>query len=130
MVELVVILLVVGILVAILVPAIGTWLEEYRLNIAGQQVVDALQAAKMAAVAKSRRTELVFDVPGNRLGRDGAPLADLPPGVRFSPAGVSTSPDLVAACPGCARARRLAHPAHRSGTGPLRQTVRPDASAL
>jgi type II secretory pathway pseudopilin PulG len=93
MVELVVILLVVGVLAAILIPAIGTWLEEYRLNIAGQQVADALQAAKMAAVAKSRRTELVFDVPGNRLGRDGAPLADLPPGVRFSPAGVSSSPD-------------------------------------
>lgn len=76
--------LVVLILAAILVPAVGRWLEQYRLGIAGQQVADALQATKMQAVAKTRRMELLFDVDGNRLGREGSTLVDLPPGVRFS----------------------------------------------
>ena len=91
--EITVVVLVIVVLAAIAIPAIGTWMEEYRLGIAAHQVADALQAAKMQAVAKTRRTELLFDVAGNRLGREGATLVDLPPGVRFDAGGVTTPPD-------------------------------------
>ena len=82
-IEIVVILLVVGIALAVSIPAVGNWLREYRLGIAAQQVADGLQATKMQAVAKTRRRELIFDVQGNRLGQEGATLVSLPPGVAF-----------------------------------------------
>jgi hypothetical protein len=47
----------------------------------------------MHAVSKTRRTELLFDVAGNRLGIQGATLVGLPPGVRFAPPDTTTSPD-------------------------------------
>jgi hypothetical protein len=89
-----VVALVVVVLAAVLIPAIGTWLEHYRLGIAGQQVADALQAAKLQAVSKTRRVELLFDVNGNRLGQEGATLVDLPPGVRFAVPETSVAPDV------------------------------------
>jgi Tfp pilus assembly protein FimT len=93
MVELAVVVLVIGILAAIAIPAIGVWIDEYRLETAAQQVADQLQAAKMTAVSKTRRTELLFDVPGNRLGREGQPLGELPPGVSYGAGDVRTPPD-------------------------------------
>lgn len=93
MVELGIVLLVVAILAAIAIPAVGVWLEEYRLETAAQQVADQLQLTKMTAVSKTRRTELLFDVPGNRLGREGLPLGNLPPGVSYGAGSISTPPD-------------------------------------
>ncbi len=91
--EMTVVVAVVVILAAIAIPAISYWLEQYRLGIAAQQVADALQATKMQAVAKTRRTELLFDVAGNRLGREGSELAGLPPGVRFAQPSQTLPPD-------------------------------------
>lgn len=93
MVELAIVLLVIGALAAIAIPSISHWLAEYRLGIAAQQVVDSLQATKMAAVAKTRRLELLFDVSGNRVGREGETLVPLPSGVTFSAGDVSVAPD-------------------------------------
>jgi Tfp pilus assembly protein FimT len=87
-----VVVLVIAVLAAIAIPAIGYWIEQYRLGIAAQQVADALQATKMHAVAKTRRTELLFDVAGNRLGREGSTLVDLPAGVRFDAADAGRPP--------------------------------------
>jgi prepilin-type N-terminal cleavage/methylation domain-containing protein len=81
------------ILAAVAIPAIGRWLEEYRLGIATQQVADSLQMAKMRAVAQTRKTELLFDVAGNRLGVEGTPLVELPGGVRFDAADTAIPPD-------------------------------------
>jgi Tfp pilus assembly protein FimT len=89
----VVVVLVIAVLAAIAIPAVGWWLEEYHLGIATQQVADALQATKMSAVAKTHRAELLFDVAGNRIGREGSTLEPLPSGVRFDAADISTPPD-------------------------------------
>lgn len=90
--EIVVVVLIIAILAAVAIPAIAYWLEEYRLGIAAHQVADALQATKMQAVAKTRRTELLFDLAGSRIGRQGSTLVDLPPGVRFDAAGANAPP--------------------------------------
>lgn len=82
-IEVIVVVAIVAILVAVAIPLIGRWIAVYRLGIASQMVSDQLQAAKMQAVAKTRRYSLLFDVQGNRLGREGMPLVGLPPGVRF-----------------------------------------------
>src|SRR5262245_265885 len=91
--EIMVVLMVIAILAAIAIPAVYHWLEEYRLGIAAQQVTDSLQATKMQAVAKTRRTSLLFDVSGNRLGREGAELLELPPGIRFDRGETRSAPD-------------------------------------
>ena len=88
-----IVIAVVAILSAIAIPLINSWLQQYRLDIAAQQIADGLQTAKMQAVAKTRRRELLFDVPGNRAGLDGAELINLPSGVRFDTGGVSASPE-------------------------------------
>lgn len=88
-----IVILVVIVLAAISIPLIGSWIAEYRLGIASQQVADSLQATKMQAVSKTRRRELLFDVAGNRLGQEGTTLVDLPSGVRFDAGGVADPPD-------------------------------------
>lgn len=92
-VELTIVVLLIAVIVAIAIPLIASWLEQYRLGIAAQQVADGLQATKMRAVAKTRRHELLFDVPGNRLGQEGTTLADLPPGVRFAVGSATLPPE-------------------------------------
>ncbi len=88
-----IILAVIAILSAIAIPFINSWLQQYRLDIAAQQIADGLQTAKMQAVSKTRRRELLFDVEGNRVGLDGAGLLGLPSGVRFDTGGVDTPPE-------------------------------------
>ena len=88
-IEILIVLAVVIVLVAISVPSIMNWVAQYRLGIGAQQVADSLQSAKMQAVSKTRRRELLFDVAGNRLGIEGATLVELPAGVAFDTGGVS-----------------------------------------
>ncbi|MBK6313520.1 MAG: hypothetical protein IPF53_04155 [Blastocatellia bacterium] len=92
-IEILIVLAVVIVLVAISVPSIMNWVAQYRLGIGAQQVADSLQSAKMQAVSKTRRRELLFDVAGNRLGIEGATLVELPAGVAFDTGGVSVPPD-------------------------------------
>lgn len=82
--EVTVVVVVIALIAAIAIPGIVRWNEEYKLNTAAQQVADSLQATKMQAVSKARRTSLVFDVSGNRLGVEGSTLVNLPAGVRFA----------------------------------------------
>lgn len=91
--EILVVVAVVIILAAISIPLIMNWVAQYRLGIAAQQVADSLQTAKMQAVSKTRRRELLFDVTGNRLGMEGSTLVDLPGGVAFDSGGVTIPPD-------------------------------------
>ena len=88
-----IILAVIAILSAIAIPFINSWLQQYRLDIAAQQISDGLQTAKMQAVSKTRRRELLFDVEGNRVGLDGTELINLPSGVRFDTGGVAEAPE-------------------------------------
>lgn len=91
--EILIVVAVIIILAAISIPLISSWVAQYRLGIAAQQVADSLQTAKMQAVSKTRRRELLFDVTGNRLGIEGSTLVDLPGGVAFDAGGVTVSPD-------------------------------------
>lgn len=91
--EILIVVAVVIVLAAISIPLISSWVAQYRLDIAAQQVADGLQTAKMQAVSKTRRRELLFDVTGNRLGLEGSTLVDLPGGVRFDAGGVTVPPD-------------------------------------
>ena len=84
LVEMAVVVLVISILAAVSIPSINRWIKVYRLGSASRQVSDGLQAAKMQAVAKTRRRELLFDVAGSRVGPEGGTLVPLPPGVVFS----------------------------------------------
>lgn len=91
--EILIVIAVIVILAAISIPLISHWVAQYRLGIAAQQVADSLQTAKMQAVSKTRRRELLFDVEGSRLGIEGSTLLDLPGGVRFDAGGVTVAPD-------------------------------------
>ena len=91
--EIMIVVAVVIILSAISLPLIWSWIAEYRLGNAAQQVADSLQHTKMQAVSKTRRRELVFDVTGNRLGIEGSTLVGLPGGVAFDTGGVTVPPD-------------------------------------
>ena len=93
LVEIAVVVLVIALLAAVAIPAVTYWLEQYRLGFAAQQVADSLQSTKMAAVAKTQKAALLFDVDGNRLGREGSTLADLPAGVVFGLPEHATAPD-------------------------------------
>ncbi len=91
--EILIVVAVVIVLAAISIPLISSWVAQYRLDIAAQQVADSLQTAKMQAVSKTRRRELLFDVTGNRLGIEGSTLVELPGGVKFDTGGVGVPPD-------------------------------------
>jgi prepilin-type N-terminal cleavage/methylation domain-containing protein len=67
-IEISVVVLIAGIVMAISAPRIGEAMREYRVNIAMRQTVDVLKRAKMLAISENRRTAIAVDVTGSRAG--------------------------------------------------------------
>lgn len=95
-VEMLIVIGLVGLLVAIGIPALDVWLERYRVRTAAQQIGANLQLQRMRAVSRNRQFSIAFDQAGGTYtlfdGRPdtGTPIGvpyELPFGVTFSDAG-------------------------------------------
>lgn len=64
LIELIVVVAVIGTLVAIAIPAIGTYWRNYQIRGAAEQVAGEIQAAKLLAVKKNVNFGVVFVVLG------------------------------------------------------------------
>ena len=64
LIEVLIVIGVIGILSAIAIPTISSWLPNYRLKAAARDVYSTMQKARMLAVKMNNNTAVVFD-PGN-----------------------------------------------------------------
>lgn len=98
-VETTLVVLAAGIIMAVAVPSFTAAMRRYRLNSAARQMSDMIQRARMQAISDSRRSSIVADATGRRIGlisynADGTVNTEqyipLPDGVAFGrPAGNS-----------------------------------------
>lgn len=68
MIELAVVVLISGAVLAIATPKITNAMREYRVNIAMRQMVDMLNRVKAQAVSDNRRSAMMIDTANNRVG--------------------------------------------------------------
>jgi type II secretory pathway pseudopilin PulG len=98
-IEIAVVVLIMGAVIAFSAPRITNAMREYRLNMAVRQIADLIQRAKAQAMADNRNVSVRIDTANRRAGlviRDAAgaevrtDYIPLPQGVTFSmPAGVT-----------------------------------------
>jgi prepilin-type N-terminal cleavage/methylation domain-containing protein len=69
MVEVTVVVVIAGAILAFATPRITNAMREYRLNAAMRQVSDLVQRVKMQAVSDNNRSALVIDTAGRRIGQ-------------------------------------------------------------
>jgi Tfp pilus assembly protein FimT len=101
MIEIAVVLLTGGVIMAFATPRITNAMRVYRINIATRQVMDTLKRVKMQAVSENKRVALVVDTTNRQAGmailnNDGTvkdtQYVSLPQGVIFERPSVSTNP--------------------------------------
>jgi prepilin-type N-terminal cleavage/methylation domain-containing protein len=101
MIEISVVLLVGGVIVAFAAPRITNAMRSYRLSIAARQVADTLKRVKMQAVSENKPSALVVDTANRQAGmailNDDGTIKDtyyvpLPQGMTFERPSVSTNP--------------------------------------
>ncbi len=104
LVEVAVVLMIAGVVVAFTVPGITSSMRTYRLNSAARQTIDMLKRAKTEAVSSSNKAGIAVDLAGRRIGvvkyKDDGVTVDridfvpLPDGVEFErPEKESAPPD-------------------------------------
>ena len=65
LIELAVVMAIVAIIGLFLAPAIGEWLDNFRIRQAGRDIVSHLQLAKISAISKSQEYRVRFDLANN-----------------------------------------------------------------
>ncbi|MDA3832851.1 MAG: GspH/FimT family pseudopilin [Spirochaetales bacterium] len=63
--EVIIVVAIIGIMAAIAIPSISSWLPNYRLKSAARDVYSTLQKARMLAVKNNRDAAVIFD-PANK----------------------------------------------------------------
>lgn len=101
MIEIAVVLMMGGVVMAFATPRITSAMRTYRVNIAMRQLTDTLNRVKTQAVSENKRTAFVVDTAANKAGvailnSDGtikdAYYVSLPQGIIFERPSVSTNP--------------------------------------
>ncbi|MCJ7663958.1 MAG: GspH/FimT family protein [Desulfobacterales bacterium] len=91
-------------------PAIGEWMDNYRIRQAARDIASTLQLAKMQAISTRTPCSVTFDTINNAYQIQGGSLIQTPRGVsipntdfdatgdavRFNPNGTASSPALTA----------------------------------
>lgn len=65
LIELAVVMAIIAIMGLFLTPAIGEWLDTYRIRQAARDIVSTLQLAKMRAISTRHEYRVIFDVDNN-----------------------------------------------------------------
>lgn len=91
--EVTVVVVVAGAVLAFATPSITNAMRNYRLNVAARQMAGLVHRAKMQAVSENRRSSITVDVDGRRIGLvvyrpdnitvDHVEFVPLPSGIRF-----------------------------------------------
>ena len=61
-IELAVVVVIIAVAALFITPAIGEWIDNYRIKQAARDIVSALQTAKMRAISTHREYRVVFDL--------------------------------------------------------------------
>lgn len=64
--EVIIVVAIIGIMSAIAIPAINSWLPNYRLKSAARDVYSIMQRARMMAVKTNKDTAVIFDPVNNK----------------------------------------------------------------
>ena len=110
LIELAVVMAIVGIMALFMAPAIGEWLDNYRIRQTARDIASTLQLAKMQAISTRTQRSVTFDTINNTYQIQGGSLIQTPRGVsipntdfdatgdavRFNPNGTALSPALNA----------------------------------
>jgi len=105
LIELLVVVAIVAIMAAVALPAIGSYIRNYKIRGAAQDVAGELQATRSKAIMSNTNAGVFFAIvdidsyrwlmADNPAGEELGPLKDLPNGVQFVVAGgASPSPSL------------------------------------
>jgi len=62
LIELAVVMAIIGIMALFMVPAIGQWIDSYRIKQAAREMVSDMQLAKMKAMGNSRYCTVTFNI--------------------------------------------------------------------
>lgn len=124
-IEVTIVILILGIIVAFAAPTISRAMRRYRLNMASRQLSDLTQRVRMQAISDSRRSSLLVDTSGGRLGiitynQDGSintqQYVPLPNGIQFDrPSG------LTAPIPGAPTGSNVSFPPSPGSTTEFQQ---------
>lgn len=108
--EIAVVMAIVAIMALFMAPALGEWLDNYRIRQAARDIVSTMQQAKMQAISTRQAHLVEFNVADETYQlTPGGDIVHLPKGVsldrtdftddkvQFNPNGMSTSPDTKAA---------------------------------
>lgn len=106
MIEVAVVILVGGVVMAVAAPRVTSAMRTYRVNIAVRQVIDTLKRVKTQAVSESKRTAFVVDTANRQAGLallntdntvKNSYYVSLPQGIIFERPQVSANPTGVSA---------------------------------
>ena len=103
LIELAVVLAIVGIMALFMAPAIGQWVDNYRIRQTARDIVTTLQEAKMRAIAKRQAYSVTFasndyqmstapadpDIPPQKATAKGVAISTVGVVVTFNPDGTS-----------------------------------------
>jgi len=105
LIELAVVMAIVGIMALFMAPAIGEWLDNFRIRQAARDIASTLQQAKMQAISTRTQRSVTFDTANNTYQIQGGSPIQTPKGVsipntdfdatgdavQFNPNGTSSS---------------------------------------
>jgi prepilin-type N-terminal cleavage/methylation domain-containing protein len=91
LIELLVVVAIIAIMAAVALPNIGSYIRNYKVRGAAQDVASELQAARSKAIMTNTNAGVYFTIVDfNNVGEELGPLKDLPDGVQFVPATTSS----------------------------------------
>ena len=108
LIELAVVVAIIGIMAVFMAPAIGEWLDNYRIRQTARDIISTLQQAKMQAISTRTSCSVTFNTANNTYQIQGGALVQTPravsipntdfdadgDAVRFNPNGTSSSTSL------------------------------------
>jgi Tfp pilus assembly protein FimT len=120
-----IVVLVIGVILAIATPKVVSAMREHRLSVGTREVMDFIQRAKAQAVSENKKSSLLVDTAGRRLGMavydGGGNISDiiympLPQGVIFQ-----TPPSVSAPVTGAPTSSAVSFPAYNGSTTVFKQ---------
>jgi prepilin-type N-terminal cleavage/methylation domain-containing protein len=62
-IEVIIVMAIIGIIATVAIPGFSSWLPNYRLRLAGQELLSSFQLAKTTAIKRNTNCTVIFSVP-------------------------------------------------------------------
>jgi prepilin-type N-terminal cleavage/methylation domain-containing protein len=84
LIELVVVMAIIAIMAAFMAPAIGEWMENYRIRQTARDIASTFQEAKMRAISSRQQYNVLFDTSATYQLTPGGTMNSTPRGVQIT----------------------------------------------